>query len=86
MSSRKQEAVIEADWNSQSGSNGGGDGDGKEDDKGGNGGGDSNGNCDSSGGNNEDNGGNSAGEGHKQQSTKYREENVVAKAMAAVRR
>jgi hypothetical protein len=30
-----------------------------------------------------DNGSNSAGRGHKQQSTKYREENVAAKATAA---
>ncbi len=31
MSSREQEAVIAADWNRQSGSNGGGDGDGNGD-------------------------------------------------------
>ena len=48
--------------------------------------GDSNGNCDSGGGNEEDNGGDRAGGGHKQQSTKYREENVAAKATAVVRR
>ena len=48
--------------------------------------GDSNGNCDSGGGDKEDNGGDSAGGGHKQQSTKYSEENVAAKATAAVRR
>ncbi len=84
VSSHKQEAVIAADRNRQSGSNGGGDGDGngdgdsgKEDDKGDGGGGDSNGDCDSdgnndedNGNNNEDNGGDSAGGGHKQQSTK----------------
>jgi hypothetical protein len=78
VSSRKQEAVIAADWNRQSGSNGGGnrdgngDGDsGKEDDEGHGGGGDSNGDCDRGGGDDdEDNGGDSAGGGHKQQSTK----------------
>ena len=78
VSSREQEAVIAADWNRQSsGSNGGGDGDGngdgdsgKEDDEGEGGGGDSNGDCDSGGGDDEDNGGDSAGGGHKQQSTK----------------
>ena len=76
-SSREQEAVIAADRNRQSGSNGSGDGDGngdgdsgKEDDKGDGGSGDSNGDCDSGGGDNEDNGSNSAGGGHKQQSTK----------------
>jgi hypothetical protein len=93
VSSCKQEAVIAADRNRQSGSNGGGDRDGngdgdsgKEDDEGDGGGGNSNGDCDSSGSNDEDNGSNSAGGGHKQQSTKYREENVAGKAMAAVRR
>ena len=78
VSSHEQEAVIAADRNRQSGSNGGGDGDGngdgdsgKEDDKGDGGGGDSNGNCDSGGGDDdEDNGSDSAGGGHKQQSTK----------------
>jgi hypothetical protein len=77
VSSREKEAVIAADRNRQSGSNGGGDGDGngdgdsgKEDDKGDGGGGDSNGDCDSGGGDDEDNGGDSAGGGHKQQSTK----------------
>ncbi len=77
VSSREQEAVIAADWNRKSGSNGGGDGDGngdsdsgKEDDEGNGGGGNSNGNCDSDGVDNEDNSGNSAGGGHKQQSTK----------------
>ena len=77
MSSREQEAVIAADRNSQSGSNGGGDGDGNGDATGAN--------YDSGGGNNEDNDGSSANEGHKQESTKYSEENVVAKATAAVR-
>jgi hypothetical protein len=77
----------------QSGSNGGMDGDcngdgdsGKEDDKVDGGGGNSNVDCDSGGGNDKDNGSDSAGGGHKQQSTKYREENVVVKATAAVRR
>ncbi len=77
VSSRKQEAVIAVDWNRQSGSNGGGDGDGngdgdsgKEDDKGDGGDGNSNGDCDSGGDDDEDNSGNSAGGGHKQQSTK----------------
>jgi hypothetical protein len=81
VSSREQEAVIAADRNRQSGSNGGGDGDGngdgdsgKEDDEGDGGGGDSNGDCDSGGGNDKVNGSNSAGGGHKQQSTKYRED------------
>ena len=78
VSSREQEAVIAADRNRQSGSNGGEDGDGngdgdsgKEDDEGDGGGGDSDGDCDSGGGDdNEDNGSDSAGGGHKQQSTK----------------
>ena len=77
VSSREQEAVIAADRNRQSGSNGSGDGDGngdgdsgKEDNEGNGGGGNSNGDCDSGSGDNEDNGGNSAGGGHKQQSTK----------------
>ena len=57
----------------------------KEDNEGDGGGGDSNGDCGSDG-DNEDNGGNSASGGHKKQSTKYREENLAAKATAAVRR
>jgi hypothetical protein len=93
VSSCKQEAVIAADRNSQSGSNRGGDGDGngdgdsgKEDDEGDGGGGDSNGDCDSGGSDDEDDGGGSTSGGHKQQSTKYREQNVAAKATAVVRR
>jgi hypothetical protein len=77
VSSPEQEAVIAADRNRQSGSNGGGDGDGngdgdsgKEDDQDDGGSGDSNGDCDSGGDDDEDNGGDSAGGGHKQQSTK----------------
>jgi hypothetical protein len=91
VSSRKQEAVIEADQNVRAAARTVETGiatvtlQWQKDNKGGGGVGDSTGNCDSGSGDDEDNGSNSTGKGYKRQSTKYREENVAAKAAAAVR-